>query len=543
MHPGYRIACWISLAVAAVWIAAVTVALFPLVPDFPIWDQWHLVPQWQAWFAGEPVLPHLLAPYNGHLNLLPRWVFFGLGIATHWDVRAEVVAGYLVAALTTLLLVHLLAAGDRRRLLLAAPVAFAVFHLAQFEVFLSGYHLGQHLCQAALAGMLVLLFRDELRFPTLLGAVACAAAATFSWGSGVLAWPLGGLILVVRRRRIDLPVVLWGGVAAAVLGLVAHTGTPPTVIWRVVPRFAVSLLGRELSPLPFPRSAATLSAGYIGLTLFVLLVVLALVRQRASPPFWRAVAVALSGIAAAVIIALGRAGAGLGPALSVVSHYATATAPFGIGLVALVTDALLDWQDRGAALPRRARALPALVLGLALTAVAGQSVWVAVHVVPEISQWMRAGQEAFGRFLLGQLTDEEVARYLHPSPPLVREGVALLREHGWGPFAPCSTRGYARGAVERVTGRAVEGWAVDGGGRVPLPEIRLERAGLPLATAATGQPRPDLAWRARRATWVLAGWRAELPPGAPAGKVEVVAVSCNGSRAVLGVVDLGGRGG
>ncbi len=541
MRRGFRVAGWISLAVAAGWIATVMAVLFPLVPDFPLWDQWHLIPMWQAWFNGEPVLPQLLAPYNGHLNVLPRAVFFVLGLASRWDLRLEVAVGYGLALLTTVLLVRLLAAGDRRRWILAAPVAAAVFHLAQFEVFLSGYHLGQHLCQAALAGLLVLLFRERLPLPAVLGAAVCAAAATFSWGAGVIAWPLGGLVLLCRRRRLDLAVGFWAVAAAAVLWQVARAGTPAAVIWSSVPQFTATLLGSELSPRPFPDAAAALLAGTVGVGLFAGLAALALVRRPLSPQLWRAGAVALTGLAAALVIALGRAG--VGPGHAITSHYATATAPFAIGLLALMTDALLAWWDRRAELPRRAVALPAVLLTLVLTGWVVQSARVALTVVPEVTGWMHASQMAFGRLLLGELSDEEIALYLHPSPALVREGVALLREHGLATFAPCSPQGAAWGGIERVSGAVVEGWAVDGGGRVPVSEVRLERTGQLFAIAKIGMARPDLAWDSGRAAWVLAGWRVELPTAVPAGQLQVVVVSCGGVRSVLGEVDVRPGGG
>ena len=94
----------LSLAVAVAIPLVSFACLFPLVENMPTWDQWHLIGLWSAYYEGRPVLPLLLAPYNGHLNLLPRLIFFGMGVLSHWDVRLDIIASYDVnpEAMTTL---------------------------------------------------------------------------------------------------------------------------------------------------------------------------------------------------------------------------------------------------------------------------------------------------------------------------------------------------------------------------------------------------------------------------------------------------------
>src|SRR5574338_545492 len=69
-----------SLALAAVAPIIAFAVLFPLVENMPRWDSWHLIPLWDAYYGGRDFVPYRLEPDNGHLNLLPRVIFFGLGL-------------------------------------------------------------------------------------------------------------------------------------------------------------------------------------------------------------------------------------------------------------------------------------------------------------------------------------------------------------------------------------------------------------------------------------------------------------------------------
>src|SRR6185503_17594186 len=113
----------LALLAAALVPLASFAAIFPLVTAMPTWDQWSMGPVWTAHYAGQPVLPLLLAPYNGHSNVLPRMVFYGMGVLSGWDLRLEVVASYLAGGLTLSLLL-LMARRDPRLLRwLAIPCA------------------------------------------------------------------------------------------------------------------------------------------------------------------------------------------------------------------------------------------------------------------------------------------------------------------------------------------------------------------------------------------------------------------------------------
>jgi hypothetical protein len=108
----------------------------------PAWDQWHLIPIWETYFAGGSIWRMMFQPYAGHLNILPRFVFIGLGLVSHWNIRWQIIASYVVATATLPILLQSLRQTDRRLLVLAAPISAQVFSLLQYENFMTGYPLG-----------------------------------------------------------------------------------------------------------------------------------------------------------------------------------------------------------------------------------------------------------------------------------------------------------------------------------------------------------------------------------------------------------------
>src|SRR5688572_17411679 len=75
----------LSVALAVVVPAAMMIQLFPLTSDMPAWDQWTIVPIFEAHYSGRAVLPLLLAPYNRHYNCLPRFLMYRMGVLSRWD--------------------------------------------------------------------------------------------------------------------------------------------------------------------------------------------------------------------------------------------------------------------------------------------------------------------------------------------------------------------------------------------------------------------------------------------------------------------------
>jgi hypothetical protein len=418
---------WLSLAAFCAAPLVSLALIFPFVDNIPKWDQWSLIELWEAHFEGRPVRSLLLAPYNGHLNIVPRLLFYVLGLATHWNLRAEVLASYLFALLTAAALLLMLRDSGKELLLLAAPAAGLVFSLNQFENYLSGYPLGQVLSQCALTVALCVLTRPRITAWHAVGGMLAALVATFSWGAGLVAWPLGLLALALRPggRRLVIP---WVAVTL-VCGYLVKRGAVGGASLLVGLRdfdtaFCFALLGRPLSYRAFPAFTVAVGCGFLLVLAFVLLLEQTLrARQWLLALRWGLLGA--SALGAAVLVSLGRAAAGPGQALA--SHYSTATYPLLLAVLALAGRRLLDWRATAASRLQRAAVA---VLGAALLAV---PLWVIQAQSREtfliIRMWEEASQEIDRKLLAGTVSDDEIRRSLHPNTALVRRGTAFLREH------------------------------------------------------------------------------------------------------------------
>lgn len=423
---GWRIGLGTSLTIAGL-IALVTFGvIFPLVEKIPKWDQWSMVEVFEAHYAGKPALPLLLKPYNGHLNVLPRVFFFGLGLLTHWNVRAEVVASFVVAFGTAILLLLMLRDTDPSMLVLAAPVVAYVFSLAQFENFMSGYPFGQNLSQAASTAAVFLLTRPALRAAHISLALVAALVAAFSWGPGLAALGVGIALLVARSwPRWRWPVAWTAGTGTAVflVGRSVHRA----IVWPVVPEFLLRLLAPVFSPTIF----LTVEEARFWSWLTVSIVALALaIGWRLIPhlDFLRWAGLAATALGAAFLIALGRADAT--PVQALASHYATATYPLAVAALALVARSLV--------LPRGDRLRPAraLLLAALLLLPLAQLAKVALRTLPELRAWHGVNADTSAKLRAGTITDDEIHRTLHPDAALVRWGTTVLRAHRLAGFEP-----------------------------------------------------------------------------------------------------------
>lgn len=419
----------LSLLCAAAIPLASLALFFPWTDDIPRWDQWPLVEMWEAHFSGQPVLPVLLEPYNNHMNVVPRALCFALGLVTRWSLRAEILACYLLATCLAAVLLLMLRDSGERFLLLAAPVTLLVFSMNQYASFLTSYALGQHLCQLGIAVTIFSLTRPRISGLHLGTAALAAALATFSWGSGVLAWPLGALILLVRMRRSWAGWALWGGLAAVSIllfqkGSGSLAGLPGILRQPHYALFGLTLIGKPVSPWGFPEASLALVLGILLLVAFTATLVRA---WELGPPLLllRWGLLGASGMGAATLIAIGRGWAPLEQALS--PQYVSATYFLALSLLVLLSHCLWTIRDRSGSRPVRWASGTAVVLLLAAAGV--RELGFVRNTLPTLRQWHQLTLPAADKVRKGTITDDEIRRTLHPDVELVRQGLIVLRRH------------------------------------------------------------------------------------------------------------------
>ena len=134
-------------------------------------------------------------------NSLPESDRVALAQFTHFNVVFE---EYLSGAMLVTAAVFFISTHRRRSpstpLIYYCPVTLLLFSFVQFQNTLWGFQMAWYLITLALALALFLLDRPALTGWVFAGAIAATVIGSFSSLQGLLIWPVGLLILYVRRR-------------------------------------------------------------------------------------------------------------------------------------------------------------------------------------------------------------------------------------------------------------------------------------------------------------------------------------------------------
>jgi hypothetical protein len=408
--------------------------------NFPFWDNWELVPILAKHHTGDLGFTDLWTQHNEHRIVVPKALMLVLAVSSKWNIRYELLASFIVAAVICLLVLWTL----RRTILDLSPLAYVVlavaggwivFSTSQWENWLWGWQLQWYL---NVLGMVVAAWAlaggGTFRRPGIRVAIAIGGAVLgmFSLASGVLIW-LAALPALLARRELRRYVVVWclAGVAATVVYLAGYrspTKHPPLSAFFEHPwssaRYVLTYVG-------MPATPSLRWAPMVGAALFVVTVAgIAYLARGRGRAMWAAaapwVALALYGLLTSGATALGRVGfVGRPPA----PRYVTISMLFllaGLVVAALVLNALP--RHRAGTLIVRVTAVPLaglLALGLTLTYLQG---W----------KEMRHRHEAFVRMrgcLLSATSESDPCLAdLYPDSSVLWERANVLRRWGWGGF-------------------------------------------------------------------------------------------------------------
>ena len=198
-------------ALAFASFAALVVAYFWLIDAFAvntIWvDQWSNLALIEQTYSGHLTLSALWAQHTDNRILFPNLVVLLLAKTTHFNVVDEAfLSACLLVIATTLLIV-----GHRRRLkstpwIFYLPVAIVMFSFVQNDNTLWGFQFAWYLVLLALSVALVLCDHPKWNWLIAAGAMIAAVVGSYSSVQGLLIWPSGFVLLLLRRR--SLPFVL-----------------------------------------------------------------------------------------------------------------------------------------------------------------------------------------------------------------------------------------------------------------------------------------------------------------------------------------------
>jgi hypothetical protein len=308
--------------------------------DVPIHDQWPYAEDLVRHLSTAPTVRELAQPVNEHRLLFPRALMLLLARMTDWNIRAELLAAFLVAVVAVVALLLAVRPLIRRQPLILLAVGALYFSLYAWQNWLWSWQiqiwlnvLGATMAVVALAGPTV----RRVRFVV---AAAGFVFAAYSFAAGLALGPVG-LLLLGRRSggRSEASLLGWAGLTAAIAVHYAAGYSRPEGHPAMATSFSPGALLFGLVCLGAPVSLSSVggvwlaaSLGTLGL-LSTLLLVLASRAVRTSRVGRVAIGILLYGALACALTAFGRSGFGV--QLAYQSRYGTYAALFWMGLVFL----------------------------------------------------------------------------------------------------------------------------------------------------------------------------------------------------------------
>ncbi len=351
--------------------------------DAPYWDQWWKVPIIEKAFDGSLAFGDLWTQINEHRVFFPNLITVPLARLTHWDLRIELALTLLFATLLfglIALLFRRAESADRPGAATLWPLPIAavlIFSFAQHAVWVWSLHMMITMVAFFTTLVVFLLGRERLSPQSFVLAAAAAIIATYSFGAGIVAWPVGLLMLLLRpgpdMRRRAVGALAWCLCAGlTMLGyFIQYQSTPANqnaldTLMRPL-ALAHYLLAHIGAPLFSYSPALAATAGALGTLAAALLIWKLFQEERAATtPFIGLMAVAWT---VAGLAALKQAHEGAAQALS--PRYVIWPAFFWVGLLGLAYIWRLRATDDDAPRARRVVAVASiaiLLLGLGSSA-------------------------------------------------------------------------------------------------------------------------------------------------------------------------------
>jgi hypothetical protein len=185
---------WLAAAGSLLPPVALGLLLWGNAVNVPYWDEWDddLAGIFLKWHAGDLHLGDLWAQHMESRLVLPRAIFLLIARGTHWNLRVEVAATFILACAAVVLIFRL-----GRKTFPARPitgwltfflVSLLIFSPAYYQAWLWGMELMLFLPLICILASLLIWQTDFSPRTKILLASLFATASTCSFSNGFLAW-------------------------------------------------------------------------------------------------------------------------------------------------------------------------------------------------------------------------------------------------------------------------------------------------------------------------------------------------------------------
>jgi len=190
--------------------------------NIPFWDQWQFADFLVKYYEGTLAFTDFAESHNGHILVFPRLIMLLMALATQWDVRYELLANLLLGlgiyAVYRYLVFARLGFDKKTEFFIIPVLAIFVFSFKQHDNWIWGWQMQIFLCSLASICCLALLCLYSAGMAATAAAALAAVIATFSFATGIVLWPMGFLLLLLRCRKASC-IALWLVLAIACVSI------------------------------------------------------------------------------------------------------------------------------------------------------------------------------------------------------------------------------------------------------------------------------------------------------------------------------------
>ncbi len=175
--------------------------------NLPFWDQWMLMPDlfFKIHHEGAISFRDLIKQHNESRKLFPKLIFLNLAYLTHWDVRYEMLAIFLIACFISLSIYVLnrrtVGGSKIKGLIIAFLANLLIFSTVQYDNWFWGIQLVVFVPIASLTAAILVAYSGLSTPAKHLNGLILSIVATFSYANGLLSWILFPLILVLTEMK------------------------------------------------------------------------------------------------------------------------------------------------------------------------------------------------------------------------------------------------------------------------------------------------------------------------------------------------------
>lgn len=193
----------ISIILSILPLVFLSLIVFHFSLDLPYWDQWEFVPLLQKSYQGNLTFNDFWLPHNEHRPVFPRLIMLGLARLTNWNIRWELATNILLAIgiyfviLRAVKLVQFVQLDKSRTPIFLSII---VFSLTQWENWVWGWQMQIFLNVFAVCLGFYFLTKSNGNKINFIISIICGIVATFSFGNGLLFWPIGFIYLYLQTR-------------------------------------------------------------------------------------------------------------------------------------------------------------------------------------------------------------------------------------------------------------------------------------------------------------------------------------------------------